>query len=166
MNNISLIASLLVNVLIISTASASSLTHRIRDFEPALIKYAASEFYATQPESKVFNHGVTTYEEFIHQEIVYGDVTSDGIDEAIIPHDSEGRDGYIGLDILGLTADGRGWKLLERRDGGIKLSPKTQNGHLVIKTLVSEDDRPRVWETSIFRWDGRRFIVIHTSRTL
>ena len=98
------------------------------------------------------------------QEIMYADLTGDGLDEAIVPVSSGGTQGDFGFIVMGYV-DGKLKALLSEAPAEGEVRVAVTNSQLVETLPVYESlDQPQFpskVKNIYYTWDGSRFVVDH-----
>jgi hypothetical protein len=100
----------------------------------------------------------------LSQEIIFADLTGDGVDEAVVPISSGGSGGSIAYAVFGYRG-GELKELLEVKPKGGRVTVAVQDGVLVdTEPLYAPEDPlccPSQLHHTYYRWDGSKLVVDH-----
>jgi hypothetical protein len=100
--------------------------------------------------------------EFMQERVLYADLTSDGIDEAVVPLASGGTLGDLGFLVLTPTGDGAR-ELISVTPEGAGINVQIQDGKLVQTEPVPGPDDPEccpsMLRTTVYAWNGSALAI-------
>jgi hypothetical protein len=96
---------------------------------------------------------------FVQEDVIYADVTDDGVEEAIVPISSEGTLGDVGFVVLTPDdEDGARVLLREVPPGGRGIAVTVEDGKIVtVESVPGPDDAeccPSMLQRTVYGWNG------------